>query len=114
MACFGRPPDLLDVVVLAADPHALLDAGGPPVRGHLLAQEVREELVHAGVREKRRPGVVRHEAGGRDLDVAARDEEVHKGAPKPVRIHSSQDYPAQPGPGRADRPRAPVRTTRSS
>ena len=95
----GRTADLLDVVVLAPHPHALLRADGTAVRGDLLAQEVGDELVHARIGEQGRPRVVRNEPGRGDLNVAARHEEVHKGAAKPVGIHTPQRYcPGRPPP----------------
>ena len=46
--------DLLEIVMLAAGPDALLAGGGPGVVALLLAQERALELHHAGVREKQR------------------------------------------------------------
>src|SRR5690606_12776721 len=57
-----RDPDLLQVVVLAAHPQALLRRRRPPVRPLLLAQEHALELDHPGVREEERRVVLRHEA----------------------------------------------------
>ena len=47
-----RPPDLLQVVVLAADPHALLDRRRPFVAPRLEAEEDVLELIHPGVGEE--------------------------------------------------------------
>src|SRR5688572_19926392 len=52
-----RWPDVLEVVVLAADPHALLAAGGALVLALFLPEEHVLELVHSGIREQQR-GVV--------------------------------------------------------
>ena len=48
----GRPADGLEVVVLAAHAHALLDRGRPGVAAFLEAQEDVLELVHPGVGEQ--------------------------------------------------------------
>ena len=60
-----RPADGVEVVVLAAGPHALLHVDHPRrvVRDRLLAEEVRDELHHPRVREHRRRRVVRDQAG---------------------------------------------------
>ena len=55
---------LLEVVVLAAGPHALLAGGGPRVVAVLLAQEGALELHHPGVGEQQR-GIVRGDQRGR-------------------------------------------------
>ena len=67
----GGPPDQVDVVVLPPDPHAFLDAGGPRERRALLAEEVRDELVHPGVGEQRSPRMVRDQPGTRAPACAA-------------------------------------------
>ncbi len=76
--------DVLDVVVLAHDPHALLDGGDPGVGRVLLAEEVGQELGHARVGEQGRPGVVRDEAGAGQRGVTPLDEEAGPGAAQPV------------------------------
>ena len=52
-----RAPQLVDVVVLAGQPHALLDrrGAGRVVRNRLLAEEVGDELHHPRVGEHRAP-----------------------------------------------------------
>ncbi len=94
------PPDVLDVVVLAHDPHALLDRGDPRVGRVLLAQEVGQELGHAGVGEQRRPGVVGDETGAGQGDVGAVDEVARPGAPEPVGRPGRHEAPRLPGPPR--------------
>ena len=74
----GGAPDLVEVVVLAAGPHAFLDGHGPRERGLLLAGEVRLERHHPGHREQQR-GVVGDQAGRRMVGVAPLDEEVDEG-----------------------------------
>ena len=54
--------DVVEVVVLAAGPGALLHADGPLVGRRLVAREVRLERHHAGHREQHRR-IVRDEAG---------------------------------------------------
>jgi hypothetical protein len=74
--------DGVEVVVLAAGPHALLDVDHPgrAVRDRLLTQEVRDELHHPRVGEHRGGGVRRDEAGRGDDRVLARREELQEGA----------------------------------
>src|SRR5205814_8254983 len=50
----GRPPDVLEVVVLAARAHALLRTGRSHIVPPLLAQKDALELHHAGVGEEQR------------------------------------------------------------
>ena len=56
-----RRPDVLEVVVLAADAHALLAARRALVVALFLAEEHVLELVHPGVGEQQRRIVVRDE-----------------------------------------------------
>ncbi len=56
-----RRPDVVEVVVLAADAHALLRRRRPLVVARLLPQEHVLELVHPGVGEEQRRVVVGHE-----------------------------------------------------
>ena len=67
--------DVVEVVVLAARPHALLRADRPLVRRPLVAEEVGLERHHPGDVEQQRR-VLRHEARRRHRGVVARDEEV--------------------------------------
>ena len=69
--------DVVEVVVLAAGAHALLDRGGAGVRRVLVAHEVGLERDHARVGEQERV-VVRDQAGGRHRGVAAGREEVEE------------------------------------
>ena len=73
-----RPPDLVDVVVLAPDPHAFLHAGRPAGRRDFLAQEIRDELVHARIGEQGCPGVVRDEPGRMAPRCGRADKEIHE------------------------------------
>ena len=75
-----RTTDVVEVVVLASDAHALLHRGGPRVRRLLLTYEIGDERDHARVREHRGRGVRRDQVGGFDRGVAALDEEVEEGA----------------------------------
>ena len=56
-----RRPDVVEVVVFAADAHALLHGCRPLVGALLFAEEQVLELVHPGVREEQRGVVARYE-----------------------------------------------------
>src|SRR5690606_25340743 len=58
-----RVSDVLEVVVLAAGPHATLRRGRPAVWARFLPGEYVFELHHARVREKQGGVVARHERG---------------------------------------------------
>jgi hypothetical protein len=77
-----RAPDGVEVVVLAAGPHAALHRGGAGrhVGCRLLPQEVGDEGHHARVGEHGRAGVRRDEAPRRDDRVLPGGEEVGPGA----------------------------------
>ncbi len=92
----GRPADVLEVVVLPADPHALLAGRGPPVAPLLEAEEDVLELVHAGVREQDGRVVLGEERRARDDLVAARREELEEGLADLGRSHlgSSSEPPS--------------------
>ena len=72
--------DGVEIVVLAAHPHARLAIGGPGVGTGLAAKEGVLELVHAGVGEEQRRIVGRDDVAGSDDGVAALLEEVEKAA----------------------------------
>jgi hypothetical protein len=74
-----RPPDVIQVVVLATGAHALLDRGRSRVRRLLLADEVRLERDHPRHREQQRR-IVRNQAGRLDPRVIALDEVAEEGA----------------------------------
>ena len=82
----GVPADLLEVGVLAAGADALLDGGGPGVRGRLLAEEVGLERHHAGHGEHE-VGIVGDEAGRGHDGVAALGEEPLEGSSQLVGGH---------------------------
>ena len=71
--------DLVEVVLLAPGPHALLHRRGALVRGRLGAHEVGLEGHHSGDREQERR-VVRYEAGRGDDRVVALGEEAGEDA----------------------------------
>ena len=73
-----RAADVVEVVVLAARPCALLGGDGPLVGRRLVTREVRLEGHHAGHREEH-GRVVRDQARRRDLRVAPVDEVVGEG-----------------------------------
>ena len=73
-----RGPDVVEVVVLAADAHALLHRRRAAIVPLLLAEEDVLELVHPGVREEQRRIVGRHERRRGDDAVAARREEIEE------------------------------------
>ena len=82
-----RRPDVLEVVVLAADAHALLRAGRPAIVAALLAEEAVLELVHPGVGEQQRRVVGRHERRTGDDAVAVPGEVVEERRADLVRGH---------------------------
>ncbi len=65
-----RRPDVVEVVVLAADAHALLRRRRARVGAALPSEEHVLELVHPGVGEEQRRVAVRHQRGARDDAVA--------------------------------------------
>ena len=77
------PTDLVQVVVLAAGPQALLHRHGPWPRGGLLAHEVGLERHHAGHREQQR-GVMGQEVAGWLVVMPVGDEEVDEGTAQAV------------------------------
>ena len=85
-------PDLLQVVVLAADADALLRVGNPLVRALPRAEEDFLELVHSGVGEEKRR--VRRQDHGRAGDnlVPLGFEEVQKGLTNFRRGHDITPY----------------------
>ena len=48
----GIEPDIFQIIEFASGPDAFLGVRGPGVRGLLIAQKVRNELVHSGVGEE--------------------------------------------------------------
>ena len=89
----GGATDLVEVVVLAPGPHALLHGYGPRERGLLLAGEVRLEGHHPGHGEQQ-GGVVGDQAGRRVVGVAPLDEEVDEGLADLGRGHRLHGWPA--------------------
>ena len=98
----ARATDLVDVVVLAGQAHALLDRRRPRrVVGHrLLAEEVRDELHHPRVGEHRGGGVGGDQAGRGHERVLTSLEELVPGAPQRDRVHERSSLPVgASGPG---------------
>ncbi len=85
-----RGADVLEIVVLAADPHALLRAGRTPVVAPVLAEKHVLELVHSGVGEQQRRVVAGHQGGTPDDAVLVRLEELQEGTADVGRGHA--DY----------------------
>ena len=75
----GRPADGLEVVVLAADAHALLDRGRPRVAPLFESQEDVLELVHPGVGEQDGRVVLGQERRAPDDLVAPLGEVLEEG-----------------------------------
>ncbi len=96
----GVEADVIEVVVFSAGADALLRVGGAAggVRAFDLAEEDRDELVHAriGEEEVRR---VRQEAGRRHDGVLLRSEEVEKAGPDLGGGHAKPSRKAGAGPG---------------
>ena len=65
-----RRTDVVEIVVLAADPHALLRRGGARVVALLAAEEHVLELVHPGVGEEQRRIVAGQQGAARDHAMA--------------------------------------------
>ena len=82
-----RRPDVVEVVVLAADAHALLRRRRARVGALLAAEERVLELVHPGVGEEQRRVVARHERGARDDRVSLPLEVVEEAAADLARVH---------------------------
>src|SRR5262249_51643612 len=76
-----RGADVVEVVVLAADPHDLLARRRARVRALLAAEQRVLELIHAGVREQQRRIVAGHERGAGYDAVAASLEELEERGP---------------------------------
>ncbi len=74
----GCAADVLQVVVLAAGPDALLRSGGAHVSPFFLAEEAVLELVHAGIGKEQGRIVVRYQGRGRDHRMAAVGKELEK------------------------------------
>ena len=96
----GGAPDLVEVVVLATGPDALLDGDGPRERGLLLTGEVRLERNHARHREQQGE-VVGDEAGRGMVGMAPLDEEVDEGFADLGRGHRLHGRCAPVGPSAA-------------
>ena len=90
----GGIADIVEVIVLAAGPHAFLRRGGARVGPLLDAGEDVLELHHAGIGEHQGRVVARHQRrGGHDL-VALTLEEVEEGGTdlrKPCHVTSSNE-----------------------
>ncbi len=105
--------DVLQVVVLAARPHALLGGRGPKVVALLLPQEHAFELHHAGVDEQQGRVVVRHQRRAAHHLMAVLFEIVEKLAACLVAGHRITPPPALPCPSpRAPGPRGSCRRSR--
>src|SRR5262249_48305265 len=83
----GVAPDLLQVVVLAADAQHLLAVGGPSVGTGLGAEEDLLELHHPRIGEQQARIVGRHEGSARHDGVTAVAEVVEKALPNLVAGH---------------------------
>jgi hypothetical protein len=75
----GRVADVLEVVVLAAGPHATLRRDRAVIAALVHAEKDVLELHHARIGEKQGRVVARHEGRTRDHFVAALGEEVQEG-----------------------------------
>ncbi len=82
--------DVLEVVVLARDPHALLGADGARRRRGGGTEEAVLELDHAGVGEQQGGIVLRHQRPAGKLAVAALGEVVDEAPPDLVALHDSR------------------------
>ncbi len=89
-----RGADVVEVVVLAADAHALLRRGGARVITLLAAEKHVLELVHAGVGEQQRGVVAREQGAARYCAVAVFLEVIQEGSANLGRMHLSIVSPA--------------------
>ena len=110
----GRP-HVVEVVVLPADPHALLRRRRPLVGALLAAEKEVLELVHARVGEQQRRVVGRHERRAADDLVALAGEIVEEALADPAGRHAAilpqvrrRPRPARRGPRPPRRARTPV------
>ena len=92
--------DVVEVVVLAARPGALLRADGALVRRHLVADEVRLERHHPGDREHHRR-VVRDQACRRHHRVLLLGEVVEEGLSELIGADGVAHRASEPTDGRA-------------
>ena len=83
-----RRPDVVEIVVLAADPHAFLRGRRPAVLALLASEKQVLELVHPGVGEEQRGIVVRHERPAGHDAMALRLEVLEKRATELRRGHN--------------------------
>ena len=89
---------VLEIVVLAAGPHAALRGHGPPIRPLVRAEEHVLELDHPRVGEEERRVVARHEQAARHDLVPPRPEVIQKGSAKLVAcVHSGSPSPSLSG-----------------
>ena len=82
-----RRPDVVEVVVLAAHPHALLRGRRSLVVPPFASEEQVFELVHPGVREQQRRVVVRHERRTGHDPVPLSGEEIKERLTNFTRAH---------------------------
>src|SRR5882724_6463913 len=95
--------DVLQVVVLARDPQALLDRDGALRLRGLGAQEIALERHHAGVGEQQGGIAVRHQRRARKEAVAALAKEVGEAGADVGALHGGRD---PRGTGGVEYPRA--------
>ena len=88
-----RRPDVVEIVVLAADAHALLRGRGAAVVAALAAQEHVLELVHPRVGEQQGGVVGRDQRRAGSDAVVLRLEELQEGAPDLSSRHADTGHP---------------------
>ncbi len=103
----GGAAHVLEVVVLAPRPHALLSGYGSAILPLLLAEEHALELVHARVGEEKGRVVARHERGGAHDRVPPLAEIVEEALAQLVAGHGHDAI--IPGVSRRGRPRRAAR-----
>ena len=84
----SRPADLVQVVVLAADPHAFLDRGGPDIASSFQSEEDVLELIHPGVGEQERRVVLGQKRRARNNLMSAPGEIFEERFPDVLSVHS--------------------------
>jgi len=95
----SRPPDFLEVVVLATGSYALLRRGSSPEAAVFLAEEDALELHHPGIREQQRRIVGGHERGAGQNLVSILPEEFQESTTDFGGLHRRISVPLEPQQG---------------
>ena len=91
----ARVADVVQVIVLAAGPHAFLAAGRHVIGAFLAAEKNVLELVHAGVDEKQRRVLGRNQRRTLDNRVAAVRKKLQELPPNFIAVHGAVLFPLE-------------------